>query len=136
MTGNIGAPNSIMRRVAELPKPSEPRVSHSISTATPWGRAQSATYYANGLISYTTSSHGGFHVSWGLQRRIPSYLRTIDAWYEEDCEWAIPAVVFPEYFSLRDRLLAIETMQRWFPELWVRYMNEYYAQTSTAGEAQ
>ena len=124
----VGAPNSAMRRITEPAEPSEPRHDYSPRTSTPWGEAQSATYFAKGLIMYSTASHGGFHVSNGLLKRIPDYLQTADAyasgtagWYEEDCASAIVIVCLPEFFPMEWRMNAVRTMQSTYPKQWERF---------------
>jgi hypothetical protein len=132
----IGADGSAMRRITSHPEPKWqctngqdwPPVSHSITTPTPWGMAQSATYFGKGLISYSTAGHGGFHVSNSLLKRIPAYLQTADAyangqagWFEEDCASAIVIVCLPEFFPTHWRYNAIETMQKYYPEQWAEF---------------
>ena len=64
----------------------------SVSTSTPWGKANFAASYCRGVTAYSTPSHGGMKVSAGLNKRIPEPLRVASGWYEEDCDAAI--VVF------------------------------------------
>jgi hypothetical protein len=125
----VGAPGSAMRRITEHPEPvSEPQVNYNVNAHTPWGSAQSATYYANGVIAYTTASHGGFHLSKTALRRVPEYLQTADAyangrdgWFEEDCASAIVVVCFPELFKSEWRENAVSTMRHFYPEQWQRF---------------
>lgn len=84
-------------------------------THTPWGQSQTSTKYARGIIFYSTSSHGGFHLSKTLNAQIPSYMRNADGWYEEDCEWAKVGVVFASAFSQEHFEIATRTMKNWFP---------------------
>ena len=56
---------------------------------TPWGRAQSRTVIIPGIVSYSTSSHGGIKLDADLNKNVPQYMRNTDGWYEEDTEWAI-----------------------------------------------
>ena len=67
---------------------------------TPWGIAQDAIEYADGIISYQTSSHGGIWLSKTRQETVkllypdyPNWLGGLE-WWEEDCDWAVPFVVF------------------------------------------
>lgn len=115
----------------QLPEPPEPRHTYRIRTSTPWGTAQSATYFGRGIIMYSTAGHGGIHVSASLLRQIPEYLRIADkyadgkqGWFEEDCAWAIVVLVFPERFTLKWRLAALETMQRTYPAEYKRFVSE------------
>lgn len=67
---------------------------------TPWGIAQDAIEYAEGIISYQTASHGGIWLSKERQEIVkklyPDYPNWLDGWewWEEDCDWVVPYVVF------------------------------------------
>lgn len=63
-------------------------------TSTPWGSAQNVTSITRGIRSVSTAGHGGILVSPTKNAMIPEYMRESSGAYEEDCEWAIPAVVF------------------------------------------
>jgi hypothetical protein len=82
---------------------------------TPWGKADSSTVYADGLISHGTSGHGGFKVFAKLNRQIPEPYRNEDGWYEEDAEWAKIAVSLPGLFTDREVRQATATVKRTFP---------------------
>jgi len=90
-----------------------------MATATPWGLSQDSTKIAVGIRNYTTAGHGGIHLSKKRNAIVPEYVRNENGWYEEDCEWAIPAVVFPEEFEANygpDTLSqALYTIRNWFP---------------------
>ena len=67
---------------------------------TPWGIAQDSIEFADGIISYQTSSHGGIWLSKARQEILkklypdyPNWLGSLE-WWEEDCDWAVPFVVF------------------------------------------
>jgi hypothetical protein len=79
-----------------------------LSISTPWGPAESAKAYGDGITFYSTASHGGFFVRPDLLDRIPSEWVQYGAqwshgagkgWFEEDCAWAAVALCFPERFS-------------------------------------
>lgn len=72
---------------------------YSASTSTPWGKAQVAYKYAPGIINYSCAGHGGFHLSVKRNAQVHQAWRDATGWYEEDCEWAIVAVTFPEMFA-------------------------------------
>ena len=70
---------------------------------TPWGVAQTVTVIADGIESVSTSSHGGIRLSAERQAQMPERFVGLNkygrgCWYEEDCEWALVAVAFPEHF--------------------------------------
>jgi hypothetical protein len=53
--------------------------------------------YADGkILFYSTSCHGGFFVTADLNQRIPPEFRNALGWYEEDCDWVIVPITFPE----------------------------------------
>ena len=51
-------------------------------TSTPWGASQDSKKYAPGIMEYSTSSHGGFHLSKSRQEAMPDCLRNDDGWEE------------------------------------------------------
>ena len=89
---------------------------------TPWGLADNKEVIAEGIVNYTTPSHGGIKLSRERQDQMHSALRLADGWYEEDCDWARVAVNFPLYFQrpLRDGKTEADaaraTLRYWFPE--------------------
>jgi hypothetical protein len=71
--------------------------------STPWGTADSRTDVAEGIVSYSTPSHGGYHLSPDRHNRVRHIFPLFTtfaggAWYEEDCDWCLVAFAFPEYF--------------------------------------
>ena len=84
---------------------------------TPWGRADSVTDLGAGLFSVGTPSHGGLFVPDDLLERMPfgvrfsnSYSGADSNWFEEDCEWALPVISFPELFDMRMCYYAVRTI--------------------------
>lgn len=102
-----------MRELAALA-----RVQTRISASTPWGGSQLATVYAEGIVSHSTSGHGGFHLSPDRNLQVDASVRGVGGWYEEDCEWAIVALTFPDLFTGYERRCADETARHTFPEYW------------------
>ena len=95
----------------------------------PWGTIQDVTELAEGLWSVSTASHGGIKCSKKRNAQIPDYMRRAGGWYEEDCEWSIPFVVFEGdilEFSNADATRAIiaqehrATFRAWFPDHYER----------------
>ena len=39
-------------------------------------------------------------------------------WYEEDCDWSIVAVAFPQFFKPEDVTHAMATLKGWKPALY------------------
>lgn len=71
---------------------------------TPWGDSQQSSRIAEGIINISTASHGGIRLSPERQAKVarlfPRFISFAGgAWYEEDCDVAVVAIVFPESFS-------------------------------------
>lgn len=90
---------------------------------TPWGAAQQQRQIAPGIVEVSTASHGGIHLNADLNARVHQAWRDAAGWYEEDCEWAIVAVTFPQHFQ-GQRVeahgctvveYAHDVLRRWFP---------------------
>jgi len=64
----------------------------------PWGKVQYCDQIAEGIVSVSTAGHGGLKLSAKRNNQIPEGARIHSGWYEEDCEWAIVALVFPMDF--------------------------------------
>lgn len=63
-------------------------------TTSIWGTVQQAEQLAPGIWSVMTASHGGIMLSDQRQAAMPPALRMEGASYEEDCDWALPILVF------------------------------------------
>ncbi|HEX5935078.1 MAG TPA: hypothetical protein VFY63_13015 [Pseudorhizobium sp.] len=94
------------------------RVQARMSASTPWGGSQMAVIYAEGVVAHMTSSHGGFHLSVDRNAKVHPLLRKDTTWYEEDCEWAIVALSFPDLFTGYERSLAEKTIRNTWPDAW------------------
>lgn len=95
-------------------------------TATPWGLAQTVRCMSEtiGIWSVSTESHGGIYVDQVANSMIPEYMRSRGGWYEEDCDWCIPAVVFPDSFPDRMRNHAKDALRAWHPAMYERFYCE------------
>jgi hypothetical protein len=85
-----------------------------MSRTTPWGAAQQTKQVAHGITRIDTASHGGYHLSAERLATMPEQLRRIEpfagtGWYEEDCDWSIVALAFPQHFDDFAVLGAVET---------------------------
>lgn len=96
------------------------RVQTRMARSTPWGASQMATVYAEGVTSHMTAGHGGFHLSIKRNSRIHPALRKESPWYEEDAEWAIVALTFPDLFTNFERRIADDTIRNTWPDAWER----------------
>jgi len=70
-----------------------------IPTNSPWGRIQEVEVICDGMFFVTTASHGGLKLDQNVNILIPKEYRRDGGWYEEDCEWTIPALIFSEQFE-------------------------------------
>ena len=75
------------------------------SIQTPWGISQNIETISRGIQFVDTIGHGGIKVSDELNKKIPNWVREgtfgklgLDGWYEEDCDWCIPVIVFSKVF--------------------------------------
>lgn len=88
---------------------------------TPWGKSQDQEKITRGINFYSTAGHGGYKVSAKLNEQIPDFMRNEDGWYEEDCEWCIPAIIFHEYFKQDVIDIAVATFRNWFPDAYEQF---------------
>lgn len=94
----------------------------------PWGVVQySSAIGTEGMFIVSTAGHGGIKVPAALNKRIDATWRKDKGWYEEDCEWAIVAVSFPESFPEESVKQAHFTARNYWP-------HEYMAVTGTTVE--
>ena len=101
-------------------------------TSTPWGPPQTVEVIAHGIFAVTTASHGGIRLSPERNAEVPVYFQTASfnrlgetGWYEEDCDWVIPALVFPAEFTAKQGAhvvaLARQIAVRWHAESFDRF---------------
>jgi len=88
--------------------------------STPWGRAQDVSRLADGIWLVGTASHGGIKLSRERNAKIANFWRSPGGWYEEDIEWAIPVLTFPQEFP-ENQSQAHDTMRRWMPYEYGRF---------------
>ena len=81
-------------------------------TSSPWGSIQHRTEIAPGIVSVTTAGHGGIWLSPDRQAVVaaafPGFVPFVGegAWYEEDCDWAIVALIFHQFFDEGSTIVA------------------------------
>ena len=83
---------------------------------TPWGLSQQQKKIADGITSYSTASHGGYHVSAERLAEMPECIRDFTTyagagWYEEDCDWCLVVLSFPSLFDARSCYYAVKTLK-------------------------
>lgn len=87
---------------------------------TPWGVSDHVTPIAHGILQVDTPSHGGIFVPRPRYRTMPEPLRHNpyggDTWFEEDMEWGLVVLAFPEFFTPRERYYAVHTFKDQGPE--------------------
>jgi hypothetical protein len=97
-------------------------------TTTPWGKRDHSQKVARGIMWYSTPSHGGYHLSQKRLEEMPEPYKSFKTfagkgWYEEDCDWALVVLSFPEEFKkcygeekYQDvNNVAMNTLQVWKP---------------------
>ncbi len=98
-----------------------------MATNTPWGSSQQVIKVAIGIRDYSTASHGGFHLSPSKNSKIPAYMRNNDGWYEEDCAWCIPAMIFQtefmSYLECDNIERIVQTFKEWYPQMFEQFFN-------------
>lgn len=73
---------------------------------------------AEGIVSHMTAGQRGFHLSAERNACVLPMLRKFSPWYEEDAEWAIVALTFPDLFTSYERKCADETIRNSSPSAW------------------
>ena len=63
---------------------------------TPWGKADMAREFIEGVGIVSTSSHGGYKLSAARNEQVLAVGRRANGWYEEDCDWCVPWVTFKD----------------------------------------
>jgi hypothetical protein len=89
-----------------------------MATSTPWGMSQTVEQIAPGILWYSTASHGGYHLSASRLAAMPEPYKSWGpwagkGWYEEDCDWCVVALAFPEFFTPEDGIAALRTFTQW-----------------------
>jgi uncharacterized protein DUF7007 len=93
-----------------------------VATETPWGPSQSSREIAPGIVRYDTASHGGYYVSPARVASMPKPLRDFkpfagSCWYEEDVDWCVVALAFPQFWPADAIPAALATLRNYRPEL-------------------
>ncbi|CAB4158610.1 hypothetical protein UFOVP703_21 [uncultured Caudovirales phage] len=77
---------------------------HNDLTSTPWGTAELVEVVAPGIRRVHTARHGGYHLAPERIAQMPEALRCIPTfqphpWFEEDCDWILVVLSFPDLFD-------------------------------------
>lgn len=90
--------------------------SPKIGGRSPWGKIQHVSMIVPGKVWHvSTASHGGVKISRALQEKLPKKLRNAGGWYEEDVDWALIPVAFPDLFGAKEVDAAHKVMRDWRP---------------------
>ena len=65
-----------------------------IGKYSPWGKIQHCYEVLEGFHLVSTPGHGGVKLNRARNAQIPASVRKAGGWYEEDCEYCIPYIVF------------------------------------------
>lgn len=101
---------------------------------TPWGSAQTEEQLAPGITQVSTAGHGGIHVAATLNRQIHKVWRQAGGWYEEDCDWALVALTFPQHFSEKHVTYAHDSAKRWHAKSYAVAMGVDTTETVSVGD--
>ncbi|MHB1973757.1 MAG: DUF7007 domain-containing protein [Acidimicrobiales bacterium] len=82
----------------------------------PWGTVDYVSPRAVGITDVATPGHGGVKLSAERNRAVHEAWRRPGGWYEEDCEWAIVAMTFPDAFAPEHADVARSTARHYFPD--------------------
>lgn len=83
---------------------------------TPWGDAQFVKQIAPGITRVSASGDGGYHLSPGRIADMPDALRAINTrlghpWFEEDVDWCLVVLSFPDAFDPYKVFCALRTLR-------------------------
>jgi hypothetical protein len=89
---------------------------------TPWGPVQQFEELAPGIVQVSTAGHGGIWVSAERLEKMPVKRTAFSqgGWFEEDVDWALVAIAFPEAFERKPPIwmeTARSIVGRHWPEL-------------------
>lgn len=105
---------------------------NTIPKSSPWGQIDGAQTLAPGIVTVSTPGHGGIHLDRKHSAIIKkllgdSFKNFLDSWtwWEEDCDWAIPWIVF--FHEIKEHIESAPGMD-WERE---HLMNNYHAALKT-----
>jgi hypothetical protein len=92
-----------------------------VGKQSPWGKIDISQEIAEGIVKVTTAGHGGIKLDRRRNAQVPPYMRLWGGWYEEDENWSIVAIVFPQFFSAETFAAAQQTFLHYKPEMYARF---------------
>lgn len=88
---------------------------------TPWGAPQQQSCVAPGITRISTAGHGGYHLDAAAVAALPPGLAGFDTfaggdgcggrWFEEDEDWCVVALAFPQLFEPYEVWCAMRTFE-------------------------
>lgn len=93
--------------------------------STPWGKPDHTEIVKDeGIVGYSTPSHGGWWVTPELRSKIPACIQLatfnqagLTGWFEEDCDVVWVVACFPELFGQQKATAACGVLSRQFDGL-------------------
>lgn len=90
-------------------------------TTSPWGPVQHQELLAPGIVRVMTAGHGGLVLSPERLQAMPNRYKLNEygtgRYFEEDCEWALVVLAFPDEFSQEQQDAARATAAQYYPSL-------------------
>lgn len=90
-------------------------------TTSPWGPVQHQEQIAEGIVRVLTAGHGGLVLSPVRLHAMPKQYKLniygTGRYFEEDCEWALVVLAFPDVFTPEQRDAAYLTAKQYYPSL-------------------
>lgn len=89
-------------------------------TSSPWGTVQGGKELLPGIWTIYTASHGGLWLSDERLDEMPEGMQetpySLGPWFEEDCDWALVAAIYPDAFTDQQHQRATDTL-RWSSQM-------------------
>ncbi len=101
-------------------------------SSSPWGQVQHSEQIISGIWAVSTSTHGGIWLSPDRLAELTNILGYSystfcgsTCWFEEDCDWCIPAIAFQFHGSYEAACQQLRGMSQWLEN--DRYKKAYDA---------
>lgn len=87
-----------------------------LPTHTPWGKPEGAETLAHGIGRFSTRAHGGYWLAkyreQARRNRFPDFATFAGGpWYEQDTDWVVVCLTFPDLFDEDQLVSAVRTVQ-------------------------
>lgn len=124
-----------------VPFDKEGGTTYEYAAQTPWGLSFNPKEITPGITLHRTEGHGGLELSAARLAAMPAVLRELPTWagtrwYEEDCDWALVVLAFPQFFPDGHCHAAIRTARNLrYPVDWDAYLTGTRQGRLCAGKA-